>query len=115
LNRYDPIGVMSRLLKGLPMAKKRSKPKCMFPNCLNEAKNHLGLRLRRAPGPNNVWTHDTDAWLCDDHARQGLAINIEVTLHSDSQTIYTNVCHESGETFERESLMRPGTNLPAQE
>jgi hypothetical protein len=86
---------------------KRERHACLYPGCANEAINQIGLRLRRPPGPDNVWTHDTGAYLCDEHARLGLALTIDVALHSDPTKLYTYVAHEMGEVIERESELNP--------
>lgn len=90
----------------------REKHKCLYPECPREAINQLGLRLRRPPGPDNVWTFDTGAYLCDEHARVGMAFEIRMTLHSDSSRMYTAVSHDGGDLIEREAGITPDKKLP---
>ena len=53
-------------------------PRCLIPNCNNDANNNLGIRCRR-PDTNAIWAPNCDAFLCDDHADQGYTISITLT------------------------------------
>jgi hypothetical protein len=43
---------------------------CMVPNCTSDARNYLGLRLRK-PSTRAVWAPNADAFLCKTHAEHG--------------------------------------------
>jgi len=64
-------------------------PKCLIPNCTNDASNNLGIRCRR-PETSAIWAPNCDAYLCDDHADQGYTIDITLTP-ATSRNITTNV------------------------
>ncbi len=48
---------------------------CIVEGCTNEAHHNLGIRLRR-PDTTAIWAPNMDAFLCNQHATQGLKINI---------------------------------------
>lgn len=79
---------------------KRQHHACLFPGCIGEASNQLGLRVRNQPGPNSMWTHDTAAWLCDEHAAMGLAFTIDVALHANGPKIYSIVSNDGDYIFD---------------
>ena len=47
----------------------------VIPGCLNYAPHNLGVRLRR-PDTTAIWAPNTEAFLCDTHAAQGMIITI---------------------------------------
>lgn len=49
--------------------------KCIISGCDNSAKNHFGVRLRR-PETTAIWAPNTHAYLCDDHAADGMKIKV---------------------------------------
>ncbi len=51
---------------------------CMFPGCPNPAPNYFGVRLRFPPQGNAVWAPNTETFMCDAHARQGLRIDVTI-------------------------------------
>lgn len=96
------------------MAKARDH-KCMMFGCLAEGVYQLGLRLRKYPGPDNVWTHDTGAYLCETHAHS-LAIDVDVTEHQHPNTLWTDVHHaDVGEHVVREKAINVPPAAPAVE
>lgn len=48
---------------------------CIFPGCRNIGIHNFGVRLRR-PDTSAVWAPNTDAFICDDHAGQGMRISV---------------------------------------
>jgi hypothetical protein len=48
----------------------------MAPGCTNQARNYLGLRLRK-PSTRAVWAPNIDAFLCREHAERGGKFSIE--------------------------------------
>lgn len=52
-------------------------PKCLIPNCPNEAVNNLSIRCRR-PDTSAIWAPNCNAYLCDDHADNGYTIDISL-------------------------------------
>jgi hypothetical protein len=60
------------------------KHSCLVPNCQNNAPYFIGIRLRRPkkgtrPSGTAIWAPNTEAYLCDQHARQGYTIDITFT------------------------------------
>ena len=51
---------------------------CLVPGCNEDARNRLAIRCRK-PSTLNVWSPDSDAFLCKKHAEQGVSITIDVT------------------------------------
>jgi hypothetical protein len=50
-------------------------PDCIVPGCSRTGKNRLGIRLRK-PDTSAVWSPETDAHVCDTHARSGARLVI---------------------------------------
>jgi hypothetical protein len=48
---------------------------CIISGCPNPAEHNLGVRLRR-PDTSAIWAPNTEAFLCDDHAGNGLRITV---------------------------------------
>jgi hypothetical protein len=48
---------------------------CVIPGCQNRADHNFGVRLRR-PDTSAIWAPNTEAFLCDAHASQGLRITV---------------------------------------
>lgn len=48
---------------------------CIIVGCQNPAENNFGVRLRR-PDTSAIWAPNTEAFLCDIHAAQGLRIRV---------------------------------------
>lgn len=62
---------------------------CIIPGCTNLAPNNFGVRLRR-PDTTAIWAPNTEAYICDAHAKQGLIVT--VTLEpTNTGEIETNV------------------------
>jgi hypothetical protein len=51
---------------------------CLVPGCTNNARNRLAIRCRK-PSTLAVWAPDSDAYLCKQHAEQGVSIVVDVT------------------------------------
>jgi hypothetical protein len=49
--------------------------RCIIPSCTNPATNNFGVRLRR-PDTTAIWAPNTEAYICDAHAIQGLIVNV---------------------------------------
>jgi hypothetical protein len=50
-------------------------PDCIVPGCSRSGKNKLGVRLRK-PDTSAIWSPETDAHVCDTHARSGARLVI---------------------------------------
>ena len=48
---------------------------CIVPGCSRSGKNKLGVRLRK-PDTSAIWSPETDAHVCDTHARSGARLVI---------------------------------------
>jgi hypothetical protein len=51
-------------------------PDCIVPGCRRDATNNLGVRLRRPPQADAHWSPNTNAFICDTHARAGARITL---------------------------------------
>lgn len=69
--------------------KPRNMPRCLIPNCTNNAENNISIRCRR-PDTTAIWAPNTVANLCAIHADEGYTIDITFTP-SQTRTITTNV------------------------
>jgi hypothetical protein len=83
--------------------------KCSVPGCQNEAPNNLGVRLRTA-AKNAIFAQDTRAYLCDEHARNGMRITVLVELIPEP-SVETHVYVEKGADHFRITPIKP-ENLP---
>ena len=61
--------------------------------CGAPARNRLAIRLRKKPGPLNVWSPDSDAYLCKRHAEGGVDITVSI---SPTNTQQVEVTYTSG-------------------
>jgi hypothetical protein len=50
-------------------------PDCIVPGCRRNALNTLGVRLRK-PDTSAIWAPQTDAYVCDTHARSGARLTL---------------------------------------
>lgn len=50
---------------------------CAIAGCVNEAIHSLGVRCRR-PDTSALWAPSAKVGLCDDHARHGLRVTLEL-------------------------------------
>ena len=57
---------------------------CIIPGCVNNAENNFSVRLRR-PDTTAIWAPNTEAYLCDTHAVQGLRVTVILEPTNDSQ------------------------------
>ena len=48
----------------------------IVPGCGRSAVNNLGVRLRRPPQADALWSPNANAYVCDIHARSGARITI---------------------------------------
>lgn len=71
--------------------------KCIIAGCSNPGIHNLGVRLRR-PDTTAVWAPNTEGYLCDVHAKQGMMITIFLEPNQ-SGTIKTRII--SGDPLSR--------------
>jgi len=74
---------------------------CIIPGCPNDAEHNLSVRLRR-PDTSAIWAPNTEAYLCDAHATQGLRITV-VLEPTSAHEIETRVCAISETTPQRKT------------
>lgn len=67
---------------------------CVIHGCSNEGTHTLGVRCRRRD-TTAVWAPNTGAYLCDEHATQGMQITL-ILAPTDSGTIRTRVLATDG-------------------
>ena len=63
----------------------------MVPGCTAEARNYLGLRLRK-PSTRAVWAPNADAFLCKKHAEGGGSFDITYDPSSSGTVEVTVYC-----------------------
>jgi hypothetical protein len=49
---------------------------CIVPGCGRDAINNFGVRLRHPPQADAWWSPNTNAFVCDKHARSGARITV---------------------------------------
>ena len=49
--------------------------RCIITGCNNDAEHNFSVRLRR-PDTSAIWAPNTEAFLCDDHAVNGMKIKV---------------------------------------
>jgi len=62
---------------------------CVIPGCNNRAPHNLSVRLRR-PNTSAIWAPNTEAFLCNVHAAQGLKVTI-ILEPTETHSIETRV------------------------
>ena len=72
---------------------------CIIAGCRNRARHNIGVRLRR-PSTRAIWAPNTDAYLCDEHAVQGLRVEVVLTPTTTGR-IETVVSSPGGRTVTR--------------
>ena len=63
--------------------------KCIIDGCSNEGVHNFGVRCRR-PNASAIGAPNTNAYLCDEHAKQGCVIDITITPTANGN-VRTNV------------------------
>lgn len=72
---------------------------CAIAGCENAAENNFSVRLRR-PDTSAIWAPNTEAFLCDEHAGQGLIVTV-LLEPTTSGEIETRVSSLSAPVFSR--------------
>lgn len=81
---------------------------CIVPGCRNNAENNFSVRCRR-PSTRAIWAPNTEAFLCLEHAKQGMRIT--VTLEpTQTRNIETIISSPGGRVVSRTT---PISNDPA--
>lgn len=78
-------------------------PNCIITGCHNDARNNFSVRCRR-PDTTAIWAPNTEAFLCDDHAAQGLRIAITLTPNASGE-IETEVTSQVGQAIRRTTII----------
>jgi hypothetical protein len=81
---------------------------CIIPGCQNNAENNFSVRLRRPVTRTAIWAPDTEAFIFNTHAIQGLRVTVILEPTNDRQ-IETKVCGIQPPTADRKT---PIKNLP---
>jgi hypothetical protein len=77
---------------------------CIIAGCPNNAENNFSVRLRR-PDTTAIWAPNTDAYVCDEHAYQGLKIWVSLTPNNTG-TIETAVTSETNPVYSRQTPIK---------
>ena len=72
---------------------------CIVPSCTNPATHNFGVRLRR-PATTAIWSPNTAAHVCDEHATGGFVVAVLLTP-TDTGQIETHVSSPGGPTVTR--------------
>lgn len=78
---------------------------CIITGCNNPANNNFGVRCRR-PDTSAIWAPNTEAFLCDAHAVQGLRIAITLTPNNTGE-IETEVTAQVGQAVRKTTIVNP--------
>ncbi|AMG53235.1 hypothetical protein R4R77_004684 [Citrobacter amalonaticus] len=69
---------------------------CIIDGCGRHADKIIGVRLRRElDNLSAIWAHNTNAYLCDEHAAMGFDVEVTFTPRDD-KTIRTSVSDGRG-------------------
>ena len=74
-------------------------PACIFPNCPNPGNHNFSVRLRR-PDTTAIWAPNTQAYVCDDHAAQGVRITV-VLEPTQTANVETHIVATDGSIVDR--------------
>ena len=80
---------------------------CIIAGCTNQADHNLSIRLRR-PDTSAIWAPNTEAFLCDLHAAQGMVVTITLQP-TNTGNIETQVSSSGGNVVSR---ITPIVNVP---
>ena len=72
---------------------------CIIAGCNNRARHNFGVQLRR-PSTRAIWAPNTEAHLCDEHAVQGLKVEVNL-IATDTGMIDTEVSSPRGRLVRR--------------
>ena len=78
-------------------------PQCVIAGCPNQANSNFGVRCRR-PDTTAIWAPNTEAYLCDDHAGNGLRIFVLLSPNNSGE-IQTEVASQTGQTVRTTSII----------
>jgi hypothetical protein len=59
--------------------------KCIIEGCQNYADNNFGVRLRR-PNTTAIFAPNTDAFVCDEHSKAGMRIDVTLKITGTRST-----------------------------
>lgn len=79
-------------------------PKCIVNGCTNDAKNNIGVRLRK-PDTSAIWAPNADAFICDAHAQKGFDIFVDLQTRDDDN-IETSVSANGSFAVKRTTIIR---------
>ena len=82
--------------------------RCIILGCQNNAVNNFSVRCRK-PSTRAIWAPNTEAFLCDQHARQGLKVTVVLEPTNDAR-IETSISSPGGRVVQRRTSI---TNNPA--
>jgi hypothetical protein len=72
---------------------------CIIAACKNPAPHNFSVRLRR-PSTRAIWAPNTEAFMCDQHATQGLTVSVVLTPNTTG-SIKTEISSPGGRTVRR--------------
>lgn len=72
---------------------------CIIAGCKNPAPHNFSVRLRR-PSTRAIWAPNTEAYMCDQHATQGLKVTV-VLEPTETREIETEISSPGGRTVRR--------------
>ena len=72
---------------------------CIIAGCKNTAPHNFSVRLRR-PSTRAIWAPNTEAFMCDEHATQGLQVTVVLTP-TTTGNIETDVSSPGGRPVKR--------------
>ncbi len=80
---------------------------CIFPGCPNQGIHNFSVRLRR-PDTTAIWAPNTQAYVCDVHAAQGVRITV-VLEPTTTINVETHIVATDGSIVDR---ITPITKTP---
>lgn len=77
-----------------------------MPGCGRDAVNNLGVRLRRPPQADAIWSPNTNAFVCDEHGRDGARVTL-IYEPTNTGRVETTVYAADGPPTKRQTPIRP--------
>ncbi|MBU0463174.1 MAG: hypothetical protein KKE12_06110 [Proteobacteria bacterium] len=77
--------------------------RCIITGCNNSAEHNFSARLRR-PDTSAIWAPNTEAFLCDDHAVNGMKIKV-ILEPTQTGNIETEISSPGGRVAKRTTLI----------
>jgi hypothetical protein len=100
------------------LARSHTQHNCLVLNCSGEGRNQIGIRCRIAhsgdtPFPNKrrtdaIFSVESDAFLCDEHALNGVSLALAVAPNRSHEASLSVVCGRAMSGVRSTAITQPG-------